>query len=69
MPHSTRFLVTSLGKPFVLCNTRVTFPVVASLALSNPPYWSLIILPAPTSGRNHTQYFDILSYCRVLCFN
>ena len=23
----------------------------------------------PTLGRNHTQYFDLLSYCRVLCFN
>jgi hypothetical protein len=27
-----------IRKPFVLCNTRVTFPVVTSLALSNPPY-------------------------------
>jgi hypothetical protein len=23
----------------------------------------------PTLGRNHTQYFDLLSYCKVLCFN
>ena len=23
----------------------------------------------PTLGRNHTQYIDLLSYCKVLCFN
>ena len=63
-PHLTakvfRYLKTLIGKAAIDRGFLRSQAYISQLSKS---------VNQPTSGRNHTQYFDLLSYCRVLCFN